>query len=67
MILESLEVFGRVYGELEVEILVKLKKKTCSLDFNRIIRADNRRSDSLKLDFTMSSCQYKEYQLVVTI
>lgn len=26
LILESLEVFGRVYGELEVEILVKLKK-----------------------------------------
>lgn len=27
LILESLVVFGRVYGELEVEILVKLKKK----------------------------------------
>lgn len=27
LILESLEVFGRVYGELEVEILVKLKKQ----------------------------------------
>lgn len=57
LILESLGSFGRDYGELEVEILVKLKKKTCCFDFNKTIGADNRRSGGLKLGFTMSICQ----------